>query len=248
MSSNVFAGHLQCRLWTMIKTTPISPYGNGICTYIQSTASPPYVRVNGRRKEDKWRQRVLKMQEHEKLGVKKKSTQSDCNHYASTAIFIRPSLSSQKIKIGLGNQHPSENSFHFKAAFAFMNRPRFWPNTQILPCDWANIHTDFWFIQRDVPLNVSPWIRTRISKYWVPKMNSGKNLLSIQIMFLPFLSAARTKMSPKWLKADGFSSDTEVGEKRINLFCFSLWTGIYTRVSWEKIKLERMGETFHTVK
>lgn len=228
MSSNVFVGHLQCRLWPMIKTTPISPYGNGICTYIQSTASPPYVRGNGRRKEDKWRQRVPKMQEHEKRGVKKKnSTKSDCNHWASTAPFISPSLSAQKIKIGLRNQHPSENGSHFKAAFAFMKRPLFWPNTQILPCDWTNIHSDFWFIQRDVPLNVSPWIRTRISKYWIPKMNSGRNLLSIQIMLLPFLSVARTKMSLKWLKADGFSSDTKKGgKKRINLFCFSLWTGI----------------------
>lgn len=223
ISSNVFVGHLQCRLWTMIKTTPIYPYGNEICTYIQSTASPPYVRGNGGRKEDKWRQSVLKMQEHEKLGViKKKSTKSDCNHWASTAPFITPSLSSQKIKIGLTNQHPSENGSHFKAAFAFMNRPLFWPNVQIPPCDWANIHSDFWFIQRDVPLNVSPWIRTRISKYWIPKMNSGKNLLSIQIMFLPFLSAPRTKMSPKWLRADGFSYNTKVGGKRINLFCFSL--------------------------
>lgn len=129
--------------------------------------------VAGRR--DKWRQRKLKTQEHTNREDKKRnSTKSNCNRWASTAPFI--TSSSQKIKLGITNQqlHPSGKSSYFAVAFALMNRHLFWPNAQILPYDWANIRNNFWFIQRDVPLNTSPWIRTVISKYWISKMNVWK--------------------------------------------------------------------------
>lgn len=185
-------------------------------------------------------ERELKTQEHKKLEVKKNSTKSNCNHWASTA-SITPITENK-------NRNYNSSSFGkwlFAAAFAFMNRLLFWPNAQILPCDWAKIHNDFWFIQRDVPLNISPWIRTRIRKYWIPKMNGGKPLLNIQIVFLSF-SVERRKMSPEWLKADGFSKDTKGG-----------WGGgsIYSASHYElestlmrKDQFREDGGTFHTVK